>query len=492
MGRLLAPSPTLTVTNQTLTQGQAANFTVTATDPSGLPLTYSINNGSALPAGLSLNPSTGQVTGTPTTSGTSSVTFRATNSRGGSTTKIVALTVNPSAGSLDTSFGMGGKILTDVELGADEATALVVQSDGKIVVVGNTSLQSTILFNLTRYNSDGTLDTSFGTDGKVGTRIYSGSQIHNSEAHALALQNDGKLVVAGSIYSRTGSDFLLVRYNSDGSLDDTFGADGKVITDFGSSYERANALVLQGDGKLVIAGSDLGIGNDFALVRYNSDGSLDTAFGTNGKVMTDFGTVGSYDDHANTLALQSDGKLVAAGAITLGDSPTNFALARYDSDGRLDTTFGAGGKVITDFGDNDGATALVIQNDGRIVAAGQTGADFALVRYNSNGVLDTSFDSDGKVITDFSSSYDIANALVVQGDGKIVVAGSSSKLSDDFGLIRYNSNGSLDTNFGTNGKIITKFDSTYAAANALMLQGDGKIVAAGAADYKFALVRYNP
>ncbi|MGH8863643.1 MAG: delta-60 repeat domain-containing protein, partial [Burkholderiales bacterium] len=215
---------------------------------------------------------------------------------------------------------------------------------------------------------------------------------------------------------------------SPGDLDPSFGGDGLVDTDFTGGFDQINALVRQPDGKLVAAGRATVTNDNFALARYNVDGSLDTSFGGDGLVDTAFG-VGV--DQAFALVLQPDGKLVAAGRGQIPGGSTNFALARYNVDGSLDTSFGGDGKVDTDFAaGTDQAFALVLQPqpDGKLVAAGPRAAsggndNFALARYNSDGSLDTSFDGDGKVDTDFAAGTDQAFALVLQSDGKLVAAG---------------------------------------------------------------------
>ncbi|PYE47913.1 putative Ig domain-containing protein, partial [Deinococcus yavapaiensis] len=475
---------------------------VTASDPQNLALTYSLAQGSTLPAGLSLNSSTGVVSGTPSTAGTTSVTFQVTNSGGGTASKTITITVNSTSGLLDTTFGTGGKITTPIGTLDDIASALVVQSDGKLVAAGytyNGYNGTTTDVALVRYNSNGTLDTTFGTNGKVTTPIGTSNDI----ASALVVQSDGKLVAAGYTYNGSNYDFALVRYNSNGTLDTTFGSGGKVTTPIGTSNDFAYALVVQSDGKLVAAGYTLnGTNYDFALVRYNSNGTLDTTFGSNGKVITPVGTSDDYasDDYARALVMQSDGKLVAAGYAVNGSS-WDVALVRYNSNGTLDTTFGSNGKVITPIGTSDDiASALVVQSDGKLVAAGYTyngtTYDFALVRYNSNGTLDTTFGSGGKITTPIGTSDDIASALVVQSDGKLVAAGYANDSNTDVALVRYNSNGTLDTTFGSGGKITTPIGTSGGIANALVVQSDGKLVAAGYAvngwTYDFALVRYLP
>jgi uncharacterized delta-60 repeat protein len=272
-------------------------------------------------------------------------------------------------------------------------------------------------------------------------------------ANALVLQPDGKLVAAG--VSRR--DLALARYRPNGSLDTSFGGDGTVTARFGA----VAALVAQPDGKLVVAGTSAD--DDFALARFNPNGSLDTSFGVGGKVTTVFGSEASV---ASTLVLQPDGKLVAGGR-TDGDSP-EFALARYNPNGSLDTSFGTGGKVTTALGpEDDEIWALVLQPDGKLVAAGQStdGSNeyFALARYEPNGTLDTGFNHTGTVTTKIRSGGNGATALVPQRDGKLVAAGLTFKgtqqdrLSADFALGRYIPNGSLDASFGRGGEVTTAF-----------------------------------
>ncbi len=321
----------------------------------------------------------------------------------------------------------------------------------------------------------GDLDPSFDTDGRV-TTDFGGFDT----AQAVAVQADGKIITAGRTFPSGGSnDFALARYNTDGSLDTTFNGDGRVTTDFGGD-EVAEGVAVQTDGKIVAAGRTGGV-VDFALVRYNTDGSLDTTFNGDGRVTTDFGG----DEVAVAVAVQADGSIVAAGGSTVGSN--DFALARYNRDGSLDTTFDTDGKVTTDVGGNDQLWDAALQADGKIVAvgnvfAGPGGSDLALVRYNTDGSLDTTFDTDGKVTTDFAGGSEQAKTVALQADGKIVAAGDSSTGSDlDFALARYNTDGSLDTTFNGDGKVTTDFNGSSDQAFGLAVQADGKIVAAGSA-----------
>jgi uncharacterized delta-60 repeat protein len=263
----------------------------------------------------------------------------------------------------------------------------VLQPDGRIVVAGNTVLNSNLAFALARYNSDGGLDTSFGTAGLV-----TSSNPLITYSSSLALQSDGRIVVAGLLYRLgTSQAFALTRYNSNGTLDTSFGSNGVVTTSFSSIGGEAHSVTVQPDGRIVAAGTVYYSGaNGFALARYNIDGTLDTAFGSGGKVTTGFGR--RYE-LANRVVVQPNGRIIAAGySSTQGPfGSESFALARYDSDGSLDASFGTGGKVTTDFPGftSNSCSRVVLQPDGQIVAAGSVEAifnpyRFALARYEGD------------------------------------------------------------------------------------------------------------
>ena len=291
---------------------------------------------------------------------------------------------------------------------------------------------------------------------------------------SIALQQDGKMVVAGESSGGGDGGFAVVRYNADGSLDASFGGDGRVTTDFGG-FETASSVALQSDGKIVVAGGALSFSTvwfDFALVRYNIDGSLDTTFDGDGMVTTDFGGW----DRVGNVTIDSDGRILVAGYTGVTASGGgDFALVRYNNTGSLDATFGTGGKVITDLGGEDYDNSVVVHQGNKIVVIGETAisssgaSDFALVRYNDDGTLDSSFGVGGQVITDFGLR-DFASSATVQSDGKIIVAGWSDSSaggsgSEDVVLVRYNTDGSLDASFGTDGKIVTDFGGGESASS---------------------------
>lgn len=345
-------------------------------------------------------------------------------------------------GSLDTSFNSTGKVTTVIgNKYYDQAYAVAVQpSDNKIVAAGLSYIDTKNFFALARYNTDGTPDTTFNTTGIVTTAIGTG----NDEAHAVAIQPaDGRIVAAGVANNGTKNVFALVRYNSNGSLDTSFGTGGIVTTAVGLSAAGAYSLAIQPNGKIIAAGdSYLGTGYDvFTLVRYNTDGSLDTTFGTGGIVTT---AIGTGHASASAVALQPEGKIVAGGAASAGVKSL-FALARYNTNGSLDASFGSGGTLTTAIGTTEPVVnALAVQpSGGKIVAAGTAAnassqtLSFALARYNPNGSLDTSFNSSGTLITAIGGGGE-ANAVAIQTDGKIVAAGYSNNGTQNlFTVARY-------------------------------------------------------
>jgi uncharacterized delta-60 repeat protein len=356
---------------------------------------------------------------------------------------------------------------------------------------GLAAFAATLLFATAVSAAAGDLDPTFAGDGTVIADFEGGSY---DLGRGVAVQRDRKIVVAGLTQSAGDDAFALVRYSADGTLDATFDGDGKVRTDFApSSYEGAEAVALQSDGKIVVAGGvaipSSSTGDDFGLVRYNADGTLDTSFDGDGKVVTDFAGGFGVLDGARSVAVQPDGKIVAAGLSGAPECCTfDFAVARYNSDGSLDTSFGGDGTVVTPISPgSEFAADVVVQPDGKLVVGGDVGSSGGamLVRYTGDGGLDSSFDGDGKVV--LTSPTSSISRLAFQSDGKIVAAGSRGM----FSVTRFNPDGSVDTSFGDGGIATAPFTpSSYSSAVAI--QADGKIVAGGigAAGHNFAVARF--
>lgn len=389
---------------------------------------------------------------------------------------ICALASPAWAASLDPTFGTAG--ITSTAFGYYGAAAkVVIQTDGRIVTAGQDAFGD---FALARYTTTGALDTSFNGTGKV-TTTPAGSC--SGQARALALQSDGKIVVAGTSCPNFNSirNFTLYRYNIDGSLDTTFGTSGKVTINVAAGNSEAFAVAVQGSS-IWVAGY---AGSSFALARLTSTGALDYTFGGgSGFVTTPVGTDTAF---AGSVAIQADGKPVLAGYAS--SSGTVFALARYTTSGALDTTFGTGGKVLTNvagtaFGNGALATSVAIQSDGKIVAGGyaknsaNAHYQFAVVRYTGTGALDGTFGAGtGRALTAIGSSDAIGNDLAIDANGGIIIGGYATTGSyRQLALNRYDSFGNQDVSFGP---VATTVGTANAGIQGIALQGDGKIVVAG-------------
>jgi uncharacterized delta-60 repeat protein len=398
-----------------------------------------------------------------------------------------------SNGMLDNSFGTGGYLFTNVAI-----TKTAQQIDRKILVAGqvfDNNVPGSYVFNLTRYSQDGNIDSSFASNGR---------QSNNFKVGSIAVQSNGKILVT----STPDNDFAIARYNSDGSPDLSLNGDGKLTDDSFDGTIKIYSVGVQNDGKIIVAGTILvpddctrcgdGI-NKLVLIRYSNDGSLDNSFGDHGKVMLNFDFEDSNTAGSIFITLKNE-KITLASSVYNG-SNFDIALTRYNSNGSPDINFNIGGQHPADFGRNDFPSSLTIQNDGKILVAAWTGGlyeeevkDFALVRYNSDGTLDNNFDDDGKLTTDFGFN-DFANSVLVQNDGKIIMAGGTTLTRNwDFALARYNSNGSLDNVFADDGKKIGYVPVGVGELNNISIQSR-KIVVAGQADdtlnQKFFISRYN-
>lgn len=397
----------------------------------------------------------------------------------------IALACYRADGSLDSSFDGDGMLTLDIPSVMTHMRAAVVQSDGKILVGGYTSGIDSILV---RFHQDGTLDASFGTGGIQATNLGQSNDIGSD----VIVQSDGKILVAGSTDRGDHTDFALVRYNADGSRDLSFGDNGRVITDFGLHDDSAKALVLQPNGKIVVAGTSTdGTNADFAVARYNSDGSLDMSFGRYGLVTTDLGS--AYDTGTDVI-LQSDGKIVVAGQSRLNGTH-RIGIARYHANGRVDTSFSGDGLLTTESPDS---TCRLFQVDGKIVVFGAESyssygnwANFVVARFDSQGNPDITFDGDGRLAVTFETKDARVQGAALQSDGKMIVVGSVANYrSDDLAVARYNADGSLDTSFDGDGKLSTSFEDMDTYARDVVVQSDGKIVVVGVSNGDFAIARY--
>lgn len=404
-------------------------------------------------------------------------------------------------GLVDQTFGNGGIVTTNIGGANDTAYAAAIQSDGKIIAVGSTDKNGQNDWALVRYQTNGAIDPTFGTNGVVITNPGGTANV----ANACVLQPDGKIITVGWVRNAgPGYDWAIARYNSNGTLDTSFGTNGITITSLGGSHDEPYACLLQPDGKIIVIGDSdpaIAFNYDFAIARYKTDGTIDTSFGTNGITITN---LGGTSDIAFAGVIQPDGKIVVAGQTNRNGGDFDFALVRYKTDGTLDTTFGTNGTTTTSVGGNtDEAYACALQPDGKIIAAGHTnvngGRDFVIVRYSSEGIIDSTFGTNGITITNVGGTDDRAHACVLQPDGKTIIAGFTNRNAGnfDFALARYQTNGTIDPTFGTNGIVVTSLGGATDKSTACTLQPDGKIVVVGYANPNggsdFAVARYiNP
>jgi uncharacterized delta-60 repeat protein len=433
------------------------------------------------------------------------------------------------AGDLDPSFGVGGQVETEFDTTTTwgrTAQASLLQSDGRIVAAGEGAIA--------RYLPNGSLDVTFGVDGRVAFPYY---------ARSIAIQTDGKLVVAGGTDATNSGNFVVARYLANGTPDVSFDGDGFAITDFGSSLETAYSVVIQTNGRIVVAGSS---SDSIAVARYNINGSLDTSFDGDGRWVRRFNS--NRSDTAYAVALQADGRIVVAGSswisYSYNSSIREFFLLRLNAGGALDHTLDGDGYLNTTFSPSlvtqQEARDIAIQADGKILVSGYAYINYshnlAVARYNTDGSLDSTFDGDGRrtvgisgysnrqtagesltlqpdgrLFTSangnlyrfnndgtFDTTFDLDGVAafggelktsLVQPDGKIVAGGSKNGY---FGLVRLNSNGTFDTGFSADGVVTTVFGSTYDEAGGSALQRDGKIVVAGISGQGFGISRYLP
>lgn len=390
---------------------------------------------------------------------------------------LVPAFASATPGDLDSTFASGGVLSDVMKTGATDSLgdALVVQPDGKFIV-GGSDQSPGAGFALARYEVDGTPDPSFGVSGQVRAVFGSSSQVT-----ALALTADGKIVAAGLTAPPT-YDFAVAVFNPDGSPDTTFSGDGKLTTDFAGNSDTANAVAIQPDGKIVVAGSaKIGAFTYFALARYTTAGLPDAGFNGTGRLTT---AIGSADDYATAVEALPDGKIVVGGKAGYTGSIDKFAVVRYQSNGNEDITFDGDGEATLSVGTNSIANAMGVQPDGKIVLAGDNrGAaptGFALARFNTNGSPDPSFGTAGAVVTAVDGTNSTVEAMDFQSDGKIIAGGYANPSAGlyETAVARYSADGVLDPTFGTGGTALNQLGSGDDEIKALALQPSGKILAA--------------
>jgi uncharacterized delta-60 repeat protein len=386
-------------------------------------------------------------------------------------------------GSTDTSFGSSGVALTPIPGDSAQDYALAVLPSSLLVQVGTRSIgancESDIVVARYVYSS-GLLDTNFYGSGVLTTSI--GNRL--AEANAVSIQHDGKILIAGYCINNCGNYVLaLCRLNSDSSLDPSFGSGGKVITDIGPQSSLQTPMVLQPDGKILVAGAAYdGTNNSVIVFRFLTNGAPDVSFGSGGSVLSVTGTSGSSP---TSIALQGDGKIVVSAYTSAGGN--DIAILRFNSNGSPDTTWNGTGKLLTAIGSSDDAmAAMAIQSDGKIIDSGASAfssvARFSMLRCATNGTLDNSFGSFGKVATQIpNETVSASYAMTLQPDHKIILGGVVAKTPDlqlQMAVARYNTNGTLDATFGSGGATITSIGLGNSQVNGVALQSDGKIVAA--------------
>ncbi len=396
-------------------------------------------------------------------------------------------------GDIDTTYGSNGNVIDLTFSDYDYANDIAIQSDGRIVVAGYSNDSGDNSFMLIRYESNGTRDNSFGSSGLT-TVGYTGT---DESATSVAIQSDGKIVVAGYRDDGTDKDFLLIRHNENGTLDNSFNTNGVAIIGFTNTDEFASDVAIQEDGKIVVAGTRNNSGDhDVMVARYESNGSLDTSFSNDGYTLSGFTSTNEY---ATGVAIQSDGKIVVAGYSNHNGDDDAFII-RYNSDGSIDDSYSVYGYTLVGFtGIDDHVNSIAIQSDGKIVVAGDTengdNIDFMAMRYNTDGTLDTSFNSNGVVASGYTNSDDYAKDVAIQSDGKIVLAGYRDNGSNiDVMVSRYINTGAIDNSFNGDGAVTSERSFENDGATSMAIQDDGNIVIAGYSDFysnnKFFTMRY--
>jgi uncharacterized delta-60 repeat protein len=398
---------------------------------------------------------------------------------------------------LDPTFGDGGRVLTDFV--SCFAVAIKVRSlpDGKFMVGGSVGLNGQSEFGLARYEADGRPDTRFGVEGQVSL----GFGPKACRLVDFVVQADGRIVVVGYAEEAskpgTGTDVVFMRFTKTGNLDKTFGRDGQLAGDFGGR-DRPIGMVAQSDGSLVIAGnSRTARGSRIFLSRISADGKPDQNFGNQAILFTDL----ADGSEVNALLVQPDDKIVVAGQDgTRGSSDFDFLLVRYERDGKLDANFGRDGRVTTSFGKYlDSVQDIALQPDGKIVAAGYASdgrqLNFAIARYDTDGKLDTGFGQKGLGIEGVGANA-FAYALTLLPEGRILVVGAvGPEGREDFLIMRFQANGQPDLTFSSQGRTVLDVGANDRAVSVMTLPGGATMVVGSSASgsrSRFVVLRLLP
>ena len=422
----------------------------------------------------------------------------------------------PTQGTLDTTFNSTGVVVTDFVIGDTTNSAVnsvAIDQNNNIIVAGYITFSgiSNADSALARYLPNGVLDTTFNSTGVVVTDFVSVSN-SSSEILSVAIDQNNNIIVAGSVIGSgiTIKDYVLARYLPNGVLDTTFNSTGVVVTDFVSNNTNSavNSVIIDKNNNIIVAGfvNGPGIsGADYALARYLPNGVLDTTFNSTGKVVTDF-VSNNTNSTPSSVKIDNNNNIIVAGTVNgTGVNGYDYALVRYLPTGVLDTTFNSTGVVVTDFvsnNTNSAVNSVIIDKNNNIIVAGFvngpgiSGADYALARYLPNGVLDTTFNSTGKVVTDFVSNN--TNSYIYQAkidkNNNIIIAGfvnGPGISSADYALARYLPTGALDKNFNNTGIVVTDFVSNGdSIAKSVTIDNNNNIVVGGTSNTDYVLARY--
>ncbi|WP_395091658.1 T9SS type A sorting domain-containing protein [Vaginella massiliensis] len=391
---------------------------------------------------------------------------------------LSSILMHAQSGNLDSSFGQNGFVVDSFSPDYDSAEKIVLQADGKILVMGDTGFASIRKMAVARYNADGSIDTSFGNEGKLNIT----TTMPKSFARDGIVQPDGKIILSGYQWDNSTGDLILVRLNTDGSFDTSFGNQGIAVLDNNGMNEVGSSIHLQADGKIIIAGD---ADDQFTMGRVNADGTIDTTFGTNGWVRTSFPIWSSVND----IHVNSTGEILVTGMAMNPYSNWKVGLAKYDADGNIDFNFGENGTMMLSIGiAHDFAIRGILLDDGKMYIGSHSYYDTRPLRYevvvskfNANGSLDTTYGTGGNTkVRWVENGENNITDMLLQDDGKILVSGRGyENTSEVFAIAKFDADGKLDNTFGTQGKVTANVGETRDMATSIALQTDGKLVVSG-------------